>query len=196
MGSSTSLEQSGVGDHGSSRVVEFVVATYGDAAAADGDFEALRATYAREGSPDEFDAATIGWKSSGEALIHRLHEQAGATDPSRGWSLAGGLAVALFPSVAVNDQLGGSGVGGKLSAVAGEVARSLTRADILALGKHLDGAGAGLVAAFDPRLAAAVADSLSGSGTSMNRSALVDIESVERVITNVQRISTRTRPKI
>ncbi len=124
----------------------FVVAAYVDLAAADADYSAVHQLFSGFDTSIAFDAVTVGRKASGE--IRFGQRPAGDRSPDGpSWSLAEGLAAALFPSVgadAPTTQLAAREI---LSAVSGEVSRRLGRDALRDLGAHLDGSAAAPVVA-------------------------------------------------
>jgi hypothetical protein len=174
----------------------FIAATYHDVAEADADYEAVRLLYSDIGRSESFDAVAIAWKASGDARLHRRHDQRSPpdSDPGTAWSLAAGLAAVLFPSVGVGGPAADARAGDRRSAVAGEIARSLSRTDLMELGAHLDTAAAALIVAAAVDHADRTAGALSRAHTSMQRSADVDVDAIERVLHITALVSRSTRP--
>lgn len=129
----------------------FYAGTYPDVETAEQDYQAVKDLYYELGLMDTFDAAVVGKKDDGKVKIYKKHEQ-----PTRhggwvgaGWGLATGLAIALFPAVALGGGLlvgttaGGAGIG----AIAGHVSGGMSRGDLKDLGETLDASQAALVVA-------------------------------------------------
>ena len=125
------------------------VGVYPDVAAAEEDYQRVKALHSEAGLIDAYDAAVIERREDGKVRIAKKHET-----PTRvggvlggGVGLATGLVVALFPFAAIGGGLlaattaGGSLVG----AVAGHAAAGMSRSDLKELGEHLDEGQAGLV---------------------------------------------------
>jgi hypothetical protein len=161
----------------------FLTANYVDLAEADGDYAALRRLYDDLAAPHEFDAVTIGRKASGEARFHLGHEDGrgvGGVD-STSWSLAAGLAAALFPSVGADAPAFLSNQRAILGAVAGEVGWALGRNDLMALGSHLDESRAGLVVVTRAEHETHIRGALCHARIVRTRSAALDLDRVRRV---------------
>jgi len=124
-------------------------AEYGSLADAEADYDAVKDLYYELGLVDTFDAAVVEKKDDGKVKIVKKHEQ-----PTRkgGWTgaglgLAAGAALLLFPAAAIGGGLlvGTTGGGAALGALAGHVARGLSRHDLKELGESLDAGDAGLI---------------------------------------------------
>lgn len=125
------------------------VGVYPDVAAADADYDLVKALHTEAGLIDAYDAAVIERRADGKVKITRKHET-----PTRvggvlggGVGLATGLVVALFPFAAIGaGLLAATTAGGAvLGAVAGHAAAGMSRGDLKELGEHLDAGQAGLV---------------------------------------------------
>ncbi len=104
----------------------FMVATYVDLAAADADYSAVHQLFSGFDPSMAFDAVTVGRKASIE--IRFGQRPAGDRSPDGpSWSLAEGLAAALFPSVGADAPATQLAAREILSAVSGEVSRRLGR---------------------------------------------------------------------
>mgnify|MGYP001819097973 FL=1 len=161
----------------------FVVATHGDLSEADADFSATEALYETSGVGTSFDAVTLAKKASGEARFGRRHQQVGAIvdEQPMCWSLAGGLAAALYPSVGVD--LGSVSLVDLeiLSSVAGTVQRGLGRAGLTAVGDHLDGRPAALITACSADIERTVEEHLGASRPVVVRHMTVDMDAITRL---------------
>ena len=154
-----------------------VVASHGDLSEADADFSAIERLYEEQDALAAFDAVTIAKKASGEARFGRRHRQLGvaADDEPVEWSLAAGLAAALYPSVGVDLSSRWLVDLETLSAVAGTVQRGLGRAGLTAVGEHLDGRSAALIAACTIGIDRTVEDQLGASRPVVVRHISVDV---------------------
>lgn len=161
----------------------FVVATHGDLSEADADFSAIEAIYQERGAGRSFDAVTIAKKATGEARFGRRHQQVGVhvDEQPVGWSLAGGLAAALYPSVGVDLASGWLAGLEILSSVAGTVQRGLGRAGLTAVGEHLDGRSAALITACTHDIERTVEEQLGASRPVMVRHMTVDVDAIARL---------------
>jgi len=166
----------------------FVVAAYVDLAAADADYSAVHQLFSGFDTSIAFDAVTVGRKASGE--IRFGQRPAGDRSPDGpSWSLAEGLAAALFPSVgadAPTTQLAAREI---LSAVSGEVSRRLGRDALRDLGAHLDGSAAALVVAAAPAHENRVGEALTRARSVMTRTAPVDVVLIDRTSRSAQLIA-------
>ena len=170
----------------------FVVATHGDVSEDDADFSAIEEIYEQRGVSTAFDAATIAKKASGEARFGRRHQQVGSLVDEQpvGWSLAGGLAAALYPSVSVDLASGWLGDLEILSSVAGTVQRGLGRAGLTAVGEHLDGRSAALITACTHDIERTVEEHLGASRPVVVRHMTVDVGAIAQLCTR----AVRSRP--
>jgi len=168
----------------------FITATYTDVSQADGDVASIRRLYAELGVPLELDAVIVGHKASGEARFYSSHRDGGRPDvdgPAR-WSLAAGLAAALFPSVFADAPRSLAVQRAVLGAVAGEAARALGRCDLMALGSHVDKAPAALVVVAKTQHENGVREALCHAGSVLARSAAVDLDLIRRAAADIAAI--------
>lgn len=165
----------------------FVVATHGDLSEAEADFSAIERVYEELGMSTAFDAVTIAKKASGEARFGRRHQQRGGLVDEQpvGWSLAAGLAAALYPSVGVDLSSGWLGDLEILGAVAGMVQRGLGRAGLTAVGEHLDGRSAALITACTNEIEHALEDRLGASRPVVVRHIAVDVAAIAQLCRRV-----------
>lgn len=124
-------------------------AVYSDVAAAEADYEAVKALHTDVQLIDAYDAAVIERKANGKVKITKKHEtptRAGGAGGA-GIGLATGLVIALFPAAAIGTGLlaGTSAAGAALGAWAGHAAAGMSRSDLKELGENLDAGTAGLV---------------------------------------------------
>lgn len=160
-----------------------VTATFGDLPEADAALAAVELVYAERDSMSTFDAATIARKASGEVRFGRRQHQriAPGDTESAGWSLAAGLAAALYPSVGVDQSADRMAESEILSASAGAVQRGLDRHSLSDLGRHLDDGPAGLIVVCRPAFAGSVDELIGDSHRSLSRPLSVDVAPIFRV---------------
>jgi uncharacterized membrane protein len=125
------------------------VGVYDTVAAAESDYDTVKALHVEAGLIDAYDAAVIERRDNGKTKIVKKHET-----PTRvggvlggGVGLATGLVVALFPFAAIGGGLlaATTAGGAVLGSVAGHAAAGMSRDDLKELGEHLDAGQAGLI---------------------------------------------------
>lgn len=130
-----------------------IAAQYASEAEAVADFERIHEHYKNADKHTSFDAAVIKRDMEGKLSIPK-RDDGGKHHGARkglGIGLAGGLAVALFPAVALGGALlvaGGSGAG--IGAIAGHIARKTPSKDLEAISETLDAGSAGIVLVVEP----------------------------------------------
>ena len=142
-------------------------AVYDNEAAAELDYEAVKALYYDWRLIDNFDAAIVAKHEDGKVKIVKKHEQ-----PTRkggwkgaGWGLAAGAVVALFPAAAIGGGLlatttaGGAAIG----AIAGHVSKGMNRGDLKDLGERLDAGEYGLVVVAAADVASKVREAIANA---------------------------------
>lgn len=169
----------------------FVVATYVDLAAADADYSAVHQLFSGFDPSIAFDAVTVGRKASGEIRFGQRPAGDRGPDGPDGpsWSLAEGLAAALFPSVGADAPATQLAAREILSAVSGEVSRRLGRDALRDLGAHLDGSAAALVVAAASAHENRVGEALTRARSVMTRTAPVDVVLIDRTSRSAQLIA-------
>jgi hypothetical protein len=160
-----------------------IAAQYADEAQAAADFDEM-ATHLKESSHnhDFFDAALIRRALDGKLTVVKREESEkhGSTKKGLKIGLATGLAVALFPAVALGGALavvGGSGAG--LGAVAGHISRKSPSKDLEAISETLSAGSAGIVLVIDPADADEVKTSLVNATKLTQRDLAVDRERLD-----------------
>ena len=140
--------------------------------------------------PLELDAVIIGHKASGEARFYSSHRDGGRPDADEPatWSLAAGLAAALYPSVFADAPRSLVVQRAVLGAVAGEVARTLGRRDLMALGSHVDEAPAALIVVAKTQHENGVREALFHADSVLARSAAVDLDLIRRAAADIAAI--------
>ena len=156
---------------------------YRDRAAADTDYEAVKAVHERAGVLDSYDAAVLVRRDDGKVVIVRKHEtptRAGGV-LGAGFGLATGLVVALFPSAAIGGGLlaAATAGGAALGAVSGHAASGMSRQDLAELGDHLDAGQAGLVVVGAAELAGEVEAAMAGADEVHRRELHADHDAIE-----------------
>jgi uncharacterized membrane protein len=137
-----------------------LAAAYDDVAAAETDYQAVKALYHELHTSHAFDAAVIARNDDGKTEVVKKHEE-----PTRhgaahglGWGLAIGAACAILPGVAL---IGGLAVGGSagavIGAVTGHVRGGIDNTDLKALGEVLDQGQAGLIVVYATNMADQIA---------------------------------------
>jgi len=173
----------------------FIGASYVDLAEAEADFEALRRSYVDLGEAPGFDAVTIGRKASGEVRFHREPDRPPGSDADEhvAPNLAGGLAAALFPSVAADIPVGRLEERETLGTVAGVVAIALGRSGLSEFGDQLDSSSAGLIAAAPAGSQDRIRAVLTNAHATIVRVASVDLEQIARTTDQVHRLASKRR---
>lgn len=152
------------------------------------DFEDAQAHFKDDKHEHEhgpIDAAVITRGVDGKLAIVRRTEGAKGHKTRKGLSigLASGLAVALFPAVALGGALvvaGGSGAG--IGAIAGHISRKTPSKDLEAIGATLDAGSAGIVLVAVPADADEV-EALLGNATRVTkRDVAVDKDKLEEEV--------------
>jgi len=137
-----------------------LAAAYDDVAAAEADYEAVKALYYEIKTSHEFDAAVLARDEDGKIEVVKKHEQ-----PTRhgaahglGWGLAIGAACAILPGIGLLGGLAvGGGAGAVIGAVTGHVKGGMDNSDLKALGDVLDKGQAGLIVVYATNMADQVA---------------------------------------
>ncbi|SDT21132.1 DUF1269 domain-containing protein [Microterricola viridarii] len=130
-----------------------IAAQYASEEEAVADFDKIHEYFTEADKHGSFDAAVINRDMEGKLTIPKRddgHKHHGVRK-GLGIGLAGGLAVALFPAVALGGALlvaGGSGAG--VGAIAGHIARKTPSKDLEAISETLDAGSAGIVLVLDP----------------------------------------------
>ncbi len=161
-----------------------LAAQYASEDGAVADFDLIRAHY-RENDDHEhgsFDAAVINRGVDGELSIVKRDDGGKSHATRKGLSigLAGGLAVALFPAVALGGALlvaGGSGAG--IGAIAGHITKKTPSKDLEAISETLDAGAAGIVIVVDPADADEVEQLLANATKVTRKDLAVDREELD-----------------
>ena len=152
-----------------------VAAQYASEDSAVADFDEIRAHYTDDKHQHgPLDAAVITRGTDGKLTIVKRDDGGKSHGARKGLTigLASGLAVALFPAVALGGALlvaGGSGAG--IGAIAGHIGRKTPSKDLEAISETLDAGSAGIVFVVDPAEAVEV-EALLANATRVTRRAL------------------------
>ncbi|MFF2495108.1 DUF1269 domain-containing protein [Agromyces sp. NPDC058064] len=162
--------------------VAAIAAQYDDEATAKTDFAEVAAHFKdSEHRHESFDAALIRRGLGGElTVVERELSGHHSARTGLGVGLATGLAVALFPAVALGGALvvaGGSGAG--IGAIAGHFARKSPSKDLAAISETLDAGSAGIVVVVDPSDADEVATLLAKAAKVTRKDLAVDRDELD-----------------
>jgi len=160
------------------------VGVYDNVAAAEADYDTVKALHAEAGLIDAYDAAVIERRDGGKTKIVKKHET-----PTRvggvlggGVGLATGLVVALFPFAAIGGGLlaATTAGGAVLGSLAGHAAAGMSRDDLKELGEHLDAGQAGLVVVAVSDMGAKVEAAMKQADKVEAKQLKADTEQIER----------------
>lgn len=164
-----------------------VAAQYASEDDAAADFDRIRAHFAENSSHGHgsFDAALINRGVEGELTMVKRDDGGKSHGTRKGLAigLAGGLAVALFPAVALGGALlvaGGSGAG--IGAIAGHIARKTPSKNLQAISEALDAGSAGIVLVVDPADADEVEQLLANATKVTRKDLAVDKDELDQVV--------------
>ena len=160
------------------------VGVYDSVAAAEADYDVVKALHVDAGLIDAYDAAVIERRDGGKTKIVKKHET-----PTRvggvlggGVGLATGLVVALFPFAAIGGGLlaATTAGGAVLGSLAGHAAAGMSRDDLKELGEHLDAGQAGLVVVAVSDMGAKVEAAMKQAEKVEAKQLKADTEQIER----------------
>jgi len=160
------------------------VGVYPDVAAAEEDYQRIKALHSEAGLIDAYDAAVVERREDGKVRIAKKHET-----PTRvggvlggGVGLATGLVVALFPFAAIGGGLlAATTAGGAiLGAVTGHAAAGMSRDDLKELGEELDNGQAGLVVVAVSDMGAKIEREMQRAEKIKSKELKADVEEIER----------------
>jgi uncharacterized membrane protein len=137
-----------------------LAASYDDLAAAEADYEAVKALYYEVKTSHDFDAAVIARGDDGKVEVVKKHEQ-----PTRhgaahglGWGLAVGAVCAVLPAVGLVGALAvGGGAGAAIGAVTGHMKGGMGDGDLKQIGEILENGKAGLIVVYATNMADQIA---------------------------------------
>ena len=154
------------------------------------DYDAVRKLYTDLGIIDTYDAAVLTRGPDGKVAIVKQVEE-----PTRHGAAAGllvGLAVGailtLFPAAGIGlaaGLMGGGAIGTATGAVAGHVARGMSRSDLKELGELLDDGKSGLVVVAASDVASKVEDAITRAKKRAKAQLQADVDAVKREIDSV-----------
>ena len=158
-----------------------VAGQYASEAEAVADFDKLHAHYKddKEHGHGSFDAAVINRGVDGKVSIVKRDDGGKSHGTRTGLvvGLASGVAVALFPAVALGGALlvaGGSGAG--IGAIAGHIKKKTPTSNLEAISETLDAGSAGIVVVVDPGEADEVEQLLANASKVTRKEIAVDQE--------------------
>lgn len=164
-----------------------VAAQYASEDAAVADFDVLHAHYKEDKSHGHggFDAAVINRGVDGKLSIVKRDDGGKSHGTRTGLTigLASGIAVALFPAVALGGALlvaGGSGAG--IGAIAGHIKKKTPTTDLEAISETLDAGSAGVVIVVTPSEADEVEQLLSNATKVTRKEIAVDEEKLNEEV--------------
>ncbi|HUB03794.1 MAG TPA: DUF1269 domain-containing protein [Solirubrobacteraceae bacterium] len=137
-----------------------LAASYDDLAAAEADYEAVKALYQAIHTSHDFDAAVVARGEDGKIEVVKKHEEPTrhGTVHGLGWGLAIGAVCAILPGVALLGGLAvGGGAGAAIGAVTGHVRGGIDNSDLKGLGDVLGQGQAGLIVVYATNMADQVA---------------------------------------
>jgi len=128
-----------------------LAASYDDLAAAEADYQAVKALYEDIKTSHAFDAAVVARGEDGKVEVVKKHEE-----PTRhgaahglGWGLAVGAVCAVLPAVGLVGALAvGGGAGAAIGAVTGHMRGGLPDDDLKSMGEVLEQGEAGLIVVY------------------------------------------------
>jgi len=163
-----------------------VAAQYASEDSAVADFDEIHAHYKDDKHQHgPLDAAVITRGNDGKLAIVKRDDGGKSHGARKGLTigLASGLAVALFPAVALGGALlvaGGSGAG--IGAIAGHIGRKTPSKDLEAISETLDAGSAGIVFVIDPAEAAEVEKLLANATRVTRRALAVDSKELDEEV--------------
>jgi uncharacterized membrane protein len=129
-----------------------LAASYDDLAAAEVDYEAVKAFYYEAGVGHDFDAAVLERGDDGKVKVAKKHEQ--RTRHTAWEGLAIGVVAALLPGVGL---VAGAAVGASVGAITGHIKGGMKDTDLKELGTVLEAGQAGLIVLYATNVADQVA---------------------------------------
>jgi uncharacterized membrane protein len=138
-----------------------LAAAYDSVEDAEIDYEAIKALYEEVQASHDFHAAVIERDNSGEVRVVNKHEEPTRHGAAKGWGLAVGAAVAVFPTIGlVGGMVAGGGAGAAIGAVKGHMEGGMDDDDLKALGETLNEGKVGLIAVYAVNMADQIAASI------------------------------------
>jgi len=152
------------------------------------DYEELKESIKEFALVDEYDAAVVSRRGDGKVKIIKRHES-----PTRhsareglGIGLAGGVALALFPAVAIGGALLAGVAGAAAGAAAGHVAAGMSRHDLKELGELLDEGESGLLVIASTDMEARIEEELKRASKVQKKRLRADQKAFEAAIDEAQ----------
>jgi uncharacterized membrane protein len=165
-----------------------LAAAYDDRAAAEADYEAVKALYYEVETSHVFDAAVIARDENGKVEVVKKHEQ-----PTRhgaahglGWGLAVGAVCAVLPAVGLLGALAvGGGAGAAIGAVSGHMKGGMDDDDLKALGDVLAQGQAGLIVVYATNMADQIAANIKAANKHISKEIDANADELARQLTAV-----------
>jgi uncharacterized membrane protein len=169
-----------------------LAASYDDLAAAEADYEAVKALYREIKTSHDFDAAVVSRNEEGKIEVVKKHEQ-----PTRhgaahglGWGLAIGAACAILPGIGLLGGLAvGGGAGAAIGAVTGHVKGGMDNTDLKALGEVLDQGQAGLIVVYATNMADQIAANIKAVNKFVSKEIDANADELARQLHEAQSVS-------
>jgi uncharacterized membrane protein len=167
-------------------------ASYDDLAAAEADYEAIKALYYEVETSHDFDAAVIARDEHGKVEVVKKHEQ-----PTRhgaahglGWGLAVGAACAILPGIGLLGGLAaGGGAGAAIGAVTGHMKGGMDDEDLEQLGEVLDQGQAALIVVYATNMADQVAANIKAVNKHISKEVDANADELARQLHEVESAS-------
>ena len=152
-----------------------LAASYDDLAAAEADYEAVKALYYEAGVGHDFDAAVLQREAGGKVKVVDKHEQETRHTAWKGLAL--GAAAAILPGIGLAV---GAAVGAGIGAVTGHFKGGMSDGDLKKLGEVLDEGQAGLLVLYKANMADQVAASIKARNHYISRQIDADADELAR----------------
>jgi uncharacterized membrane protein len=170
-----------------------LAASYDDVAAAEADYEAIKALYREVRTSHDFDAAVVSRDAEGKIHVVKKHEE-----PTRhgaamglGVGLAVGAVCAIFPAVTLlGGLLAGGAAGAAIGAVTGHVKAGMHDDDLEKLGEVLHQGEAGLIVVYATNMADQIAANIKAVNHYISREVDANADELARALNAAQAEST------
>ena len=159
-----------------------IVAQYADEKTAVADFDSIHVHFKQVGKNAAFDVAVIVRDLDGKVTIRKRDDELEQGGAGKGISMgiAGGLAIALFPAVALGGALlVGGGAGAGIDAIARHISGRSSADSLKAMSETLNAGSAGLVIVVVPTHASEMLALLTHASTVTQKDLAVDEKQLE-----------------